>query len=104
MLTIVETPTFIRLASAIWADDELMGFKVWLAGNALVGDVIPGAQGLRKVRWLRQGMGKRGSARVVYYSQLADGRIVLLMAYTKTKFDNLPADFLLALKKEFEDA
>jgi hypothetical protein len=28
----------------------------------------------------------------------------LLMAYTKAKFDNLPADFLLALKKEFEDA
>jgi hypothetical protein len=104
MLTIVETPTFTRLASAIWADDELMNFKVWLAGNALLGDVIPGAQGLRKVRWSRQGMGKRGGARVVYYNQLADGRIVLLMAYTKAKFDNLPADFLLALKKEFEDA
>ncbi len=104
MLTIVETPTFVRLASAIWAEDELMEFMVWLAGNPLLGDVIPGAQGLRKVRWSRQGMGKRGGARVVYYNQLADGRIVLLMAYTKTKFDNLPADFLLALKKEFEDA
>ena len=46
----------------------------------------------------------RVKARVVYYNQLADGRIVLLMAYTKAKFDNLPADFLLALKKEFENA
>jgi putative transcriptional regulator len=27
-----------------------MEFKLWLAGNALSGDVIPGAQGLRKVR------------------------------------------------------
>ena len=54
MLTIVETPTFLRCASAIWADDELMEFKVWLVGNALLGDVIPGAQGLRKVRWSRQ--------------------------------------------------
>jgi len=26
------------------------------------------------------------------------------MAYTKSNFDNLPADFLLALKKEFENA
>ena len=103
MLTVVETPTFLRLVSAIWVDDELMAFKVWLAGNALLGDVIPGAQGLRKIRWSRQGMGKRSGARVVYYNQLADGRIVLLMAYTKAKFDNLPVDFLLALKKEFED-
>ncbi|NQW93140.1 MAG: transcriptional regulator [Polaromonas sp.] len=104
MFTIVETPTFLRSASVIWADDELMEFKIWLAGNPLLGDVIRSAQGLRKVRWSRQGMGKRGGARVVYYNQLADGRIVLLMAYTKTKFDNLPADFLLVLKKEFEDA
>jgi hypothetical protein len=51
MLTLVETPTFLRCISAIWADDELMEFKVWLAGNALSGDVIPGAQGLRKIRW-----------------------------------------------------
>ncbi len=81
-----------------------MEFKVWLAGNALSGDVIPGAQGLRKIRWSRRGMGKRGGARVVYYNQLADGRIVLLIAYTKAKFDNLPTEFLLALKKEFDDA
>ncbi len=104
MLTLVETPTFIRCVSSIWSDDELMEFKVWLAGNALSGDVISGAQGLRKIRWSRQGMGKRGGARVVYYNQLADGRIVLLIAYTKTKFDNLPTEFLLALQKEFDDA
>lgn len=81
-----------------------MEFKVWLAGNALSGDVIPGAQGLRKIRWSRRGMGKRGGVRVVYCNQLADGRIVLLIAYTKAKFDNLPTEFLLALKKEFDDA
>ncbi len=104
MLTLVETPTFLRCISAIWADDELMEFKVWLVGNALSGDVIPGTQGLRKIRWSRRGMGKRGGARVVYYNQLTDGRIVLLIAYTKAKFDNLPTEFLLALKKEFDDA
>ena len=49
-------------------------------------------------------MGKRGGARVIYYNQLVDGRIVLLMAYSKAKFDNLPVDFLFTLKKEFEDA
>lgn len=103
MYTIVETPTFVRLAADVWSDSELMEFKLWLAANPLAGDVIPGAGGLRKVRWTRPGMGKRGGARVVYFNQLAVGVIALLMVYTKTKFDDLPAAFLLQLKKEFDD-
>lgn len=41
--------------------------------------------------------------RVITYYIKPDGEIWLLMGYTKTKFDNLPADFLLALKKELFD-
>jgi hypothetical protein len=103
MYTIVETPTFVRHLAEIWNEAELMEFKLWLAVNPLAGDVIPGAGGLRKVRWSRSGMGKRGGARVVYFNQLADGVIALLMVYTKAKFDNLPTAFLLQLKKEFDD-
>ena len=89
MYTLVETPTFVRLAAEVWSEAELMEFKLWLAANPLAGDVIPGAGGLRKVRWARPGMGKRGGARVIYFNQLADGLIALLMVYTKAKFDNL---------------
>lgn len=103
MYTLVETPTFVRLAAAVWSDAELMEFKLWLAANPLAGDVIPGAGGLRKVRWSRPGMGKRGGARVIHFNQLPNGVIALLMVYTKAKFDNLPPAFLLQLKKEFED-
>ena len=103
MFTILETPTFLQHAAVVWSDAELTDFKVWLAANPLAGDVIPGAGGLRKVRWSRAGMGKRGGARVVYYNQLADGIIALLIVYTKVKFDNLPAAFLLQLKKELEN-
>lgn len=104
MSILVETPTFVRLAAEVWSEAELMEFKLWLAANPLAGDVIPGAGGLRKVRWARPGMGKRGGARVIYFNQLADGVIALLMVYTKAKFDNLPAAFLFQLKKEFENA
>jgi hypothetical protein len=104
MYTIVETPTFQRYAATVWSEAELMEFKLWLAANPLVGDVIPGAGGLRKVRWSRAGMGKRGGARVVYFNQLAQGVIALLIVYTKAKFDNLPTEFLLRLKQEFDDA
>ena len=104
MLTIIETPVFQRLARGIWSEEELDAFKVWLAGDPLAGDVIAGSGGLRKVRWSRAGIGKRGGARVIYYNQLADGTVALLMVYAKAKFDNLPTEFLLRLKKEFEDA
>lgn len=98
MLTIIETPTFQKLVSAIWSEDELDAFKVWLAQQPTAGEVIPGAGGLRKVRWSRAGMGKRGGARVIYLTQMQDGSLALLMIYSKSKFDNLPAEFLLALK------
>ena len=104
MLTIIETPVFQRLARGIWSEEDLDAFKVWLAGDPLAGDVIAGSGGLRKVRWSRAGIGKRGGARVIYYNQLADGTVALLMVYAKAKFDNLPTEFLLRLKKEFEDA
>ena len=74
MLTIIETPVFQRLARGIWSEEELDAFKVWLAGDPLAGDVIAGSGGLRKVRWSRAGVGKRGGARVIYYNPLADGR------------------------------
>lgn len=100
MYTVIETPVFQRYAADIWANDERMEFITWLANNALAGDVIPGAGGLRKVRWSRAGMGKRGGARVIYYNQLDDGRIYLLIVYTKAKFDNLPVAFLNQLREE----
>jgi hypothetical protein len=102
MLTLIETLVFQRTAEAIWNEFELDAFKIWLANNPLAGDVIPGAGGLRKVRWARGGMGKRGGARVIYYNLLGKGVIALLLVYTKTKFDNLPVEFLVRLRKEFE--
>jgi len=38
---------------------------------------------------------------VIYFNG-EDGRIWLLIAYAKAKFDNLPADFLARLKLEVE--
>jgi hypothetical protein len=47
-------------------------------------------------------MGKRGGARVIYFNG-ADGRIWLLIVYTKAKFDNLPVEFLTKLRREVEN-
>ncbi|WP_249677203.1 transcriptional regulator [Pseudomonas abieticivorans] len=103
MYTIIETETFKRQADSIWGDGERQEFIVWLAANPLVGDVVPGSGGLRKVRWSRGGMGKRGGTRVIYYNTLGEGFIWLLVAFTKTALDNLPASFLKKLKEEVLD-
>ena len=103
MYTIIETEMFKRYADAIWVDGERHEFTNWLAGNPLAGDVVPGSGGLRKVRWTRGGMGKRGGTRVIYYNTLSEGSIWLLIAYTKAKLDNLPLAFLKQLKEEISD-
>jgi hypothetical protein len=102
MHTVIETEIFQRHASAIWSDDERDAFITWLVSNPLAGDVIPGTGGLRKVRWSRSGMGKRGGAREIYYNLLDDGNIWLLIAYTQAKFDNLPTEFLNRLREEID--
>jgi hypothetical protein len=102
MYTVVETPTFIAWSGDVWAADERAEFVDWISDNALAGEVIPGASGIRKVRWARQGMGKRGGARVIYFNQLEHGEIVLLLVYAKAKFDNLRPELLRQLKEKFD--
>ncbi|PRC94330.1 transcriptional regulator [Solimicrobium silvestre] len=84
-------------------DTEREEFIDWIADNPLAGDVISGSGGLRKVRWSRSGMGKSGGARVIYYTRLASGELVLLLVYAKAKFDNLRPEFLLKLKEHFDE-
>ena len=101
MHTVAETEIFQRYAASIWSESERLEFVEWIAANPLAGEVIPGSGGCRKVRWGRSGMGKRGGARVIYFN-VPDGRIWLLIAYAKSRFDNLPAEFMARLKAEVE--
>lgn len=104
MLTVVETPTFSRLAADYWTEKERGEFAAWIAHNPDAGEVIPGAGGCRKVRWARKGMGKRGGVRVIYFNRLSDGEIWLLLIYAKSARENIPAHTLRAIKEEIEDA
>jgi mRNA-degrading endonuclease RelE of RelBE toxin-antitoxin system len=99
LATVIETPTFKKLSQDIWQADERTEFISFLANNPLSGDVIPNTNGLRKIRWAKSGIGKRGGVRVIYYNQLDNGHIYLITIYTKTKFDNLPNSLLNELKK-----
>ena len=103
MRTVSETPLFKRYADDVWTEEERLAFISFIAVNPEAGDVIPGSGGCRKIRWSRQGQGKRGGVRVIYFNQVQEV-IWLLILFTKTKLDDLPSPFLARLKKEVEDA
>ena len=94
MLTVIETPVFLRYAAKLLAPKEHEALIEWLAEHPDAGDVIPGTGGLRKVRWSRAGMGKRGGVRVIYLMRLAQGELVLLIVYAKAEHDTLSNAFL----------
>ena len=104
MLTVIETPTFSRLAADYWTEDERGAFAAFIASHPEAGNVVPGSGGLRKVRWSRQGTGKRGGVRVIYYNRLANGEIWLLLIYAKSARENIPAHILRAIKAEVDNA
>lgn len=60
MLTVIQTLTFQRTAKAFWREEDVFEFVSFIAEHPEAGDVIPGTSALRKVRWSRTGMGKRG--------------------------------------------
>ena len=101
MLTVIETPIFQSMVAAIWSVAETEAFVSFISENAESGDVIPQTGGLRKVRWSRAGMGKRGGARVIYFTRLVSGEIVLIAIYAKAKFDNMPTVVLKSWKEAF---
>ncbi|MBF8724412.1 DNA-binding protein [Pseudomonas guariconensis] len=93
MRTVIETPTFQKNAAKLWSDDERVAFVDWIAANPLAGDVIPGAEGARKVRWARTGSGKSGGARVIYFNLTEDEIVLLITVYAKAERCNMsPAE------------
>lgn len=98
MYTIIEHEKFQRKAEQIWTQDERLEFLSYLAKYPLMGDVIPQANGLRKIRWQANGKGKRGGVRVIYFNLLDDGFIIALDIYAKNDKENLRNQEIKQLK------
>ena len=103
MYTIVETPTFTLDAKELWSEAERGAFCAWLAIHPEAGDVISGSGGCRKVRWRRQGVGKSGGVRVIYFTRLNSGELWLLVIYAKSVRGNIPAHLLKSIREAIEN-
>jgi hypothetical protein len=67
LITIAEVPEFVRRAARLLSPEERMALLEYLAANPRAGDLIPGAGGVRKLRWARGGRGKSAGVRAIYY-------------------------------------
>ncbi|MDR2189324.1 MAG: transcriptional regulator [Azonexus sp.] len=103
MYTVIETAMFQRYAADVWTDAEREGFINAIAADPEAGVVIPEAAPLRKVRWKRQGTGKSGGVRVIYFNRLKNGTVTLLIVYAKAKTETLSKAFLTELRKLFDE-
>jgi len=97
-MVIIETPVFTRRVLDILSDDEYKDLQVFLAANPAAGDIIPGSNGLRKLRWSIKGKGKRGGSRIIYYWVKPKDTLLMLFLFKKNEQSNLTADQLKRLK------
>lgn len=92
-----ETPDFTKRLLKLMNDEAYAEFQISLTANPLAGDLIPGGDGLRKVRWRGKGHGKRGGVRIIYYFVLKKDLILLLDIYSKNEQADLSKKELKSL-------
>lgn len=102
MFTFIELDPFARVREALLDDSEFARLQLHLLAQPDAGDVIPGSDGCRKLRWSLAGRGKRGGARVIYFLRLLSGEIVLVTMYAKNVRDNIDPKLLRELRNQYE--
>ena len=89
MITIVELPEFTRRIRNLLGDDERNSLIDYLAAHPASGVIIRGTGGIRKLRWRREGTGKSGGVRVIYYYYNDNFPLFLLTIFGKSEKVNL---------------
>ncbi len=90
-MVFIETSVFTGQVQGLFDDDSYRRLQLELMLNPRAGDVIQGTGGLRKLRWSASGRGKRGGTRIIYYYQDREATVYMLLAYPKSRKDDLTA-------------
>jgi len=88
-ITVAETKEFHSKIIGLLNEAERDVFIHHISGNPKAGVLLKGTGGIRKIRWQRSGMGKRGGIRIVYYYYNNDMPLYLLTVFSKNEKDNL---------------
>ncbi len=103
MFTFIESSAFERVRPAYLDDDEYAELQQFMMLNLDAGQTVRGSGGVRKLRWSRPGMGKRGGLRVIYFVRYEPNEFWMLTVYAKAKYDNVPAHILKQLVEAFQN-
>lgn len=101
-MTFIETSLFTSLVNQYLTDEDYQELQNYLMELPEAGKIIRGSGGIRKVRWSRQGMGKSGGVRVIYYWAKSYSEVYLLTLYSKNEKENIDAAILKRIAKELE--
>ena len=94
----IETPIFTNLVTDLIPDDEYRKLQLALVLRPEAGKIIPVSSGLRKIRWKSGGSGKRGGLRLIYFWDVPEDRIYMLLIYKKSKQEDLNPNQLKILR------
>lgn len=90
MQTVLLTSLFQKQADATGIDeDDLQGIVSIIAADPLIGDLMVGTGGARKLRHAARGKGKSGGVRTIHYFGGDDIPVFLLAIYGKDAKSNL---------------
>jgi len=89
MLSIVELPEFVRRVDKLLGESERQSLISYVAEFPKSGVIMRGTGGIRKLRWAREGGGKSGGIRVVYYFHNEQIPLYLLTVFGKGEKSNL---------------
>lgn len=89
LVTVAELPEYLRAASKVLTEDDRRAVVSFLAARPKAGDLIEGTGGVRKLRWARDGRGKSGGLRVIYYFHSEHMPLYLLTMFAKNERANL---------------
>ena len=93
LITVIETPSFLRDAKRLMNEEERQKIVAFLAQNPDAGDILQGTGGIRKVRFAREGGGKSGGYRVIYFFHSQDIPLFALNVFAKNEKANIsPAE------------
>ena len=105
------TSRYEKEVRRLLAESEQAAMQLAIAADPEAHPVVPGTGGVRKARWTRQGKGKSGGVRVIYYysgsseedtKRVLDPEVYLLSVYAKSDQSNMTAADRKAAKKFVE--
>ena len=92
MQTVAEMPEYLRRAERLLSDQAREEIVAFLSVHPQAGDLVQGTGGLRKLRWSREGMGKSGGVRVIYYYHDEKMPLYIITLFGKNEKANLTKD------------